>query len=122
MARKLVIFGNGLGRALNNEHFNLTAAMRSVWANAECLTPAQKDLIATAIEGVEIENGPENEQQLFGTQLALIACEILEKATNDEKLGHWLTEEALGYPSALNKYTYEVARHFHQHDMELAFP
>lgn len=121
MPRKLVIFGNGLGRALNNDHFNLTSAMRSVWISEDCLTPAQKDLIATAIEGVEIENGPENEEQLFGTQLALLACELLEKATNDETLGRWLTDDALGYPSALNKYTYEVARHFHNHDMELVF-
>lgn len=118
MARKLVIFGNGLGRALDNDHFNLTAAMRSVWASEDCLTPAQKDLIATAIEGVEIENGPENEEQLFGTQLALLACELLKEATNDEKLGHWLTEAAVDYPSALNKYTYEVARHFHRYEIK----
>ena len=110
-----------MGRALNNEHFNLASAMRSVWANQECLTDNQKALIATAIEGVEVENGPENEQQLFGTQLALIACEILEHATNDETLEKWLTDDALEYPDALNRYTYEVARHFHNHELALEF-
>lgn len=121
MPRKLIIFGNGLGRALDNDHFNLPSAMRQVWADERCLTENQKELIATAIEGVEVENGPENEDQLFGTQLALLACEILEHATNDETLEKWLTEDALGYPDALNMYTYEVARHFHNHGLVLDF-
>lgn len=121
MPRKLIIFGNGLGRSLNNDHFDLTGALRTVWNDADYLSEIQKQMIASAIGGVELEDGPETEDQLFGTQLALLACDILKKATNGEGLGHWLTEHAIGFPEALARYNWAVAKHFHNHGLNLDF-
>ncbi|MFT6450671.1 MAG: hypothetical protein ACJA06_000151 [Halocynthiibacter sp.] len=111
--RKLIIFGNGLGRALDNDFFDLETRMREVWADENCLTPEQKRLIATSIEGVEPEEGPSSEDQLGKTQMALVACEVLGDAVNDGQLVHWLTVDARDFPSALKKYLFEVARSFH---------
>ncbi|MGC0224019.1 hypothetical protein [Pseudooceanicola nitratireducens] len=111
--RKLVIFGNGLGRSLDNDHFDLSSALKSVWADNDFLSFEQKTLIASAIEGVEVVEGPEDEDQLFGTQLALIACEMLKKATNDDGLHHWLTDGAIDFPDALSSYIRAVSAHFH---------
>lgn len=111
--RKLIIFGNGLGRALDNDFFDLETRMRKVWADENCLTLEQKRLIATSIEGVEPEEGPSSEDQLGKTQMALVACEVLGDAVNDGQLVHWLTKDARDFPSALKKYLFEVARSFH---------
>ena len=111
--RKLVIFGNGLGRALDNNFFQLQSAMSSTWANECVLTEAQKKLISSSMEGVNEASGPNTEDQLLGSQLALMACQILQHAVNDDSLEHWLTPDAMGYPSALQKYTYAIAKYFH---------
>ncbi|MCV2893530.1 SIR2 family protein [Lentibacter sp. XHP0401] len=87
--------------------------MSATWNNEETLTIAEKKLIASSMEGVEEANGPNTEDELLGAQLALMACEILQHAVNDESLEHWLTEDAMGYPRALQRYTYEIAKYFH---------
>ncbi|WP_157057347.1 hypothetical protein [Loktanella sp. 3ANDIMAR09] len=115
MTRSTIIFGNGLGRALDNDFFQLPTAMREVWRDKEALNDAQKKLVSSAIEGVD-SDGPTSEDQLLGTQLALMACRILRVAVNDDSLQHWLTNDAMKFPDALQKYTYLVAKYFHQFD------
>ena len=119
MPRKLVLFGNGLGRALSNEHFQLQNAMTAVWQDEDCLSNVERQLIATSIEGVEAAEGPSNEEQLLGTQLALIAIRLLRTATNDDALQHWITPAAQAFPAALGRYTFQVAKHFHNYPENL---
>ena len=94
--------------------------MRQVWQDEEALDDVQRHLISSAIEGIE-EDGPTEEEQLLGTQLALMACRLLSRAVNDDSLQHWLTAEAMRFPDALQKYTYMVAKYFHQYDADHAF-
>jgi hypothetical protein len=119
LTRHTIIFGNGLGRALNNDFFQLQAAMREVWQDPGALSDMQRQLISTAIEGIDAD-GPTEEDQLLGTQLALMACRLLSSAVRDDSLEHWLTAEAMSFPAALQKYTYMVAKYFHRFDADSA--
>lgn len=110
--KKLVIFGNGLGRAIDNEHFSLNNAMKTIWSDENALKRSEKELIATAIDGVEVDDGPTSEDELFETQLALFAIEMLKDATKQDQLSSWLTEQAQTYPEALARYQYRIAKHF----------
>lgn len=87
--------------------------MVSVWRDGDCLSDSEKQLIATSIEGVDAKDGPSNEEELLGTQLALIAIRLLKTATKDDALQHWITPAAQGFPAALERYAFQVAKHFH---------
>lgn len=119
MARKLIIFGNGLGRALSNEYFQLKSAMASVWSDQDVLSDDEKKLIATSIQGVEPDEGPTSEDELEGTQLALIAINLLRSATNDDDLKHWISKGAQDFPAVLARYTFQVAKYFHNYPTDL---
>lgn len=45
MDRKLIIFGNGLGMALDPKHFSLQRALQDVWDEKDFLFAKQKELI-----------------------------------------------------------------------------
>lgn len=57
-----MIIGNGLGMSLSPDDFSLTRVMPSVWE--ESLTPVQKSLISSCIDGIEVD-GPTHESQLM---------------------------------------------------------
>ncbi|MFZ6773714.1 hypothetical protein ACO0LB_13440 [Undibacterium sp. SXout7W] len=44
MPRKLVIFGNGLGMAIDPVHFSLQPALEEIWERDNFLSNAQKQL------------------------------------------------------------------------------
>lgn len=121
MARKLLIFGNGLGRSINNDVFDLRSAMTKIWQDDDFLSREEKRQIVSALDGVDQETGPSREDQLLGAQLALIACDILEKVAGRHDLQHWLTSTAIGYPSALQRYVFKVATYFHGYVAALDF-
>lgn len=89
MPRKLLLFGNGLGRSINNEIFDLRNAMQRIWLDPDFLSNEERAQIVSALDGVEVEVGPANEDQLLGAQLALIACDILEHVAGEQDIGHW---------------------------------
>ncbi len=45
MARNLIIFGNGLGMAIDPSHFSLITALGDIWNKPGFLTSAQQQLI-----------------------------------------------------------------------------
>ena len=49
MSRNIIIFGNGIGRALDNDFFSLATAMRSAWDAQDLLTEEQKNLIRACL-------------------------------------------------------------------------
>lgn len=115
MNRKLIIFGNGIGMALSPDDFSLRNVMPKVWQGARTngdpiLSQAQKQLIAGCIKGVEDESGPSDEAQLMGAQVAQFGHELITTAVETENQNQWFTDDALGYPQAISKYVYEVAR------------
>lgn len=113
--RKLVIIGNGLGMSLSPNGFSLKSVMPKVWENE--LNDAERNLIASCIEGIE-ENGPTNEAQLMGAQVAQMGHEMITTHVEERHQSKWFTKEALTYPEAIGKYVYEVAKLLNKNSQE----
>ncbi|MGY4524266.1 SIR2 family protein [Pseudomonas sp. TE21394] len=112
MPRKTLIFGNGLGMALDPRHFSLNRALGDVWENPHHLPVAQKDLIARCVgDGGQ---APQGEDQLDTLHVVVAACNMLNKIGDEEV--HWLSEDGQEFPAAVAKYIHRVASNLHLYD------
>lgn len=107
MSKKLIIIGNGLGMAIEPNDFSLTHVMPKVWQ--EKLEPTERELIASCIPGIEA-SGPTDETQLMTAQIVQLGHELITDTVNNENIHLWFTDGAVGYPKAIGKFVYEVAR------------
>lgn len=118
MPRKTLIFGNGLGMALDPRHFSLTNAMADVWADPVALPDVQKQLISQCVGG----NGaiPEREDQLDPLHLVISACKTLASINMSQRMDvHWLSQEGQQFPVAVSNYIHKVATRLHLYGGEL---
>ena len=113
MPRKTIIFGNGLGMALNPEEFSLDTAIGTVWHDDDFLDDASKQLITSCLPE-ECDGRPHGEDELDILQLALSACDFLSDIRGSRI--HWLSEEGQQFPHAVRKFIYHTALQFHQCD------
>ncbi len=111
MQRKTVVFGNGLGMALNAECFSLDRAIGAVWDDDRTLSDAQKTLICNCLPNNDADR-PKGEDELERLQLALSACDFLQ-GINVAKT-HWLSDDGKQFPVAVRMLIYNTAREFHQ--------
>lgn len=116
MPRKVVIFGNGLGMALNPQAFSLDRAIGGVWDFTDVLSDEQKHLICTCLPD-DRAGRPQGEDELETLQVALSACDVLV-GIPDARI-HWLSEQGQQFPIAVRKLIYNTARQFHQSGEEL---
>jgi hypothetical protein len=116
MPRKTLIFGNGLGMALNPEHFSLDSAIGEVWNDEALLDQANKLLVCKCLSDNEA-NRPHGEEDLDTLQLVLSACEFLSHIGDDEI--HWLSDNGRDFPEAVRKFIYQAARYFYNHQLAL---
>jgi hypothetical protein len=112
MARKLIIFGNGVGMATDPNHFSLANAMADVWNMPGLFTEEQKHLISrcTGVPG----SAPNSEDQLDTLHQAVGACRTL----NDIAPGdiHWLSQDGQQFPEAISRYLHKVAIRLHNYE------
>ncbi|WP_417272261.1 hypothetical protein [Celeribacter halophilus] len=111
MSKKLIVFGNGLGRALDNDYFNLESAMKHIW-ESDWLKPEEKALIAT-LDGFDALNGPSGEEDLISAYGAQLSINLLKSCLEKGQLEGWMTSEGQSFSKVLEKYTYAVAYYFH---------
>ncbi|MBN8426254.1 MAG: hypothetical protein J0L65_02180 [Xanthomonadales bacterium] len=110
MSRKTIIFGNGLGMALNPSRFSLDKAIGTVWEDANILSDEQKQLICNCLP--DDRNGrPQGEDELDKLQLALSACDFLLGIPGSRI--HWLSEDGQSFPAAVRKFVHNTAKQFH---------
>ena len=107
--RKVLVFGNGLGMALDPSAFELQGAMNLAWSDT-ALEVADKELIAACLPSGTIQ--PSSEEQLGTLQEVVGACEVL---LGVHRMGgdHWLTEVGQGFPEAVYRFSFLVARHMY---------
>tara|TARA_R110002049_G_scaffold153580_1_gene317874 strand:- start:1410 stop:1952 length:543 start_codon:yes stop_codon:yes gene_type:complete len=117
VSRCTFIFGNGLGRSLDNDYFQLSNGLSQVWNDRESFTQAQKNLVISAIEGLDAEEYPESEEQLDKLQVAIVAAGFL-RSFEDNKV-QWLNDHSRNLPGAFKKFIHEVACYFHDSGQEL---
>ncbi len=124
MTESLFIFGNGLGRSIDNDAYQLKTAMQAVWEKGDNgLSNVQKRIIRKTLKmrGDDITVGPQDEDQLKTIQEVVFACELLMKIervelpfASDEQNDTLakLTEDAAKLPDALRTYVRQVAIQF----------
>ncbi len=115
MPRKTLIIGNGLGMALDPQHFSLTRALQDIWAHARHVPENQKAMISRCIDNDG--RAPEREDQLDTLHLIVAACRTINNIGDHEI--HWLTEQGIDFPAAVAEYIYRVASDLHLYDGNL---
>ncbi|CAD0184002.1 hypothetical protein RUESEDTHA_00880 [Ruegeria sp. THAF57] len=124
MTKKLVIFGNGLGRSFDNEFYQLERALKASWDEKGVLDEEQKKLICNCLEDDIIEDelkAPTSEEQLKNLQKILDACDMIktfEARDGAPDLG-WLSEHGKRFPIAIRKYFHHAASQFHNPNKRL---
>ncbi|SOC54619.1 SIR2-like domain-containing protein [Chromohalobacter canadensis] len=114
MARKLIIFGNGLGMALDRAHFSLAAALEDIWNRPDFLTNQQKQLIERCLQR---SGAPEGEHELDTLHQAVTYCKALGRIGEGEV--HWLTEDGMNFPEITATYIHKVATKLHNYEGDL---
>ena len=126
MVESLFIFGNGLGRSISNEYFDLSRALEHAWHANDHLTDEQKKLIVACLPQEVIEQGgeaPQREEQLEELQQILSACDTIlrieKQLVEDGGEARWLTENGQKFPTAIRKYIHHAACYFLNHNEHL---
>ncbi len=126
MVQSLFIFGNGLGRSIDPQFFDLKPALEHAWNAKGSLTEAQKDLIRACLpeEVLEDENAdaPQEEEQLEELQSILSACDTIIRT--EQRIGAngedgWLSNHGREFPTAIRRYIHHAACYFLDRDLLL---
>ncbi|WOE83122.1 hypothetical protein [Aeromonas veronii] len=111
MDRKLIIFGNGLGMALDPIHFSLKSALEYVWNENGTLTIESKRLIERTLERT---GAPSGEDELDKLHLAVAYCKALNRIGDGNV--HWLTQHGQNFPGITAIYMHKVATKLHNYN------
>ncbi|MGJ5620402.1 SIR2 family protein [Sulfitobacter sp. MF3-043] len=117
MTRNVILFGNGLGRSLDNDFFSLERVLQSSWENEDILDDAQRALICACLEGGVVEDdlvAPTKEEELSDLQRVLDACDTIKEFEAEDAGQRWLTERGGSFPVAIRRYFHHAASLFHR--------
>lgn len=118
MSKTLILFGNGLGRALDFSFFDLRTAFSSVW-NGDLLSEKEKELISSVLPAASSPEDLAAETELFEAQVAMNAIEQLQRSVPSEILSRWLSSDALELRQAIFNLNSHVARYFHSYNRSI---
>lgn len=109
MSRKLIIFGNGLGMAIDHSHFSLTNALNTVWADDGLWSDTiYRDLIENCIPSNQC---PVSEEDLDKLYLVSTSCDYLDDIPNTNTGKHWLSNYGHEFTNAVQEYIHTVSSH-----------
>lgn len=118
-AKNLIIFGNGIGMALDPNFFALEQALEFAW-NRRYIGRKQRKLILSCLsdsgELIEAsEKAPTSEAEMDALHRALVACDTLKQFQENSGQTHsWLTKEGGKFPMAVRAYLNAAAYYFLQ--------
>lgn len=119
MKRATVIFGNGLGMALDPDYFQLRTGMEKVWNGTEHFQESHKKLLNAAIPNLRLDDTPQGEEQLNQIHAAIAASQFLKGFERPKDGVFWLNKDASEFPDAFKRYVHEVAMYFHDYEGNL---
>lgn len=114
-----ILFGNGIGRAANNDYFLLETGIRSAWEDQNVVDESTKESILACIPSNSdgsTPNYPTSEDQLAILHKAVSACNtlsLLEEQNEVER--RWLSEHGKDFPRNVQKFISHVAKYFHDY-------
>ncbi len=112
-----VIFGNGLGRAIDNDRFQLETGIRNAWNDLEngFWNQTQKNLVLRCTGG---EDPPQSEEQLEKLHIISNACEQIHQFEGNQSV--WLKDDGKQFVGAVRHFIGKTAASFHYSLDELA--
>ncbi len=116
--RSTILFGNGIGMALNPEYFCLSAGLENAWNSSSSFTSYHKQLVTSAISGASEKGYPKSEDQLDKLQMALVALKFLN-SFEKENSAEWLNGKSRDLPHAFQTFIHAAAVYFHDSDEAL---
>lgn len=113
------IFGNGIGRAINNDFFQLESALEYAWREDGVLTDHQRRLILSCLppgDFLDDLRAPREEEELEDLQRVLSACDTISafQTRVEQAEEAWLTQHGLEFPQAIRRYIHDAACYFHR--------
>ena len=103
--RKLLIFGNGLGMAIDPQHFGLANALQTVWNSYP-----NNDPIKTLMQNcIPTGQNPISEDELDNLHVAATSCNFLNTLQSAQNSVHWLNHHGKLFPQAAQQYIHAVA-------------
>jgi len=114
LEKKIIIVGNGLGMAIDPEHFSLTNALKKIWDKPDLLTEYHKELINKCTKR---NDAPEYEEELDDLHLAITSCKTLNRIGSGEI--HWLSDYGQEFPEVTARYIHKVATYLHNSECDL---
>jgi len=107
MSRKLLIFGNGLGMAIDHNHYSLTNALNYVWSDDSLWKDiVHRSLIQNCIPSNQC---PTSEEELDKLYLVSTSCSYLNEFPNTTNGKHWLSSYGQKFTEATQEYIQTVA-------------
>jgi hypothetical protein len=107
MDRKLLIFGNGLGMAINPAHYSLANALNTIWSKDSYWSDlTYRSLIENCIPA---SSCPKSEEGLDKLHLVATSCDFLSSFSDTKKGDHWLSSYGKIFTQATQEYIHTVA-------------
>ena len=113
MTRKALVFGNGLGMALDPGHFSLSNAIQHVWGHPDILSDDERLYIEQCLPGVT-GRAPEGEHELDILHVAVTACGFLRGLSGDDV--EWLSDDGQEFPNTIARFVHKVATKLHNYE------
>lgn len=113
--KKVIIVGNGLGMALDNNNFLLRVAIKKFWESGELSTDEQK-LISDCLPYDNNFSFPECEEDMDNLYVAELCCFMLSQLKTPQR---WLQCSAAEFPKTIRKFIHNIAVSFHEIDVRL---
>lgn len=105
--KEIIVFGNGLGRALCNERYMLETAIRDYWENNSDKDSNAIDLIKDCLpQSTEMPTGEDDFDKIH---MAAASCAFLAELTTPTK---WLQDNACSFHETLRNFIFQVASYF----------
>ena len=115
--RKTLIFGNGLGMALDPYLFSLDGAIGRAWEGEGIFDPETRALVRCCLVDDGDTGRPHGEDDLDALQLVVSSCDFLDRMSQGG--AHWLSLHGQQFPAAVRKFLYQTALQFHQREVVL---
>ena len=113
--RKVVVFGNGIGRALSNDSFSLPEAIRRVCDNRDLISLDHLNLMREFLQKEPAEGIGEDDLDVL--HRAIFACDFLASTARGEK--EILTEDGVALPGVFGRFVHNVATELSLSDHKL---
>lgn len=115
--RKTLIFGNGLGMALDPGLFSLDDAIGRAWEGEGIFDQETRALVRCCLVDDGDTERPHGEDDLDALQLVVSSCDFLDRMSQGG--AHWLSQHGQRFPAAVRKFLYQTALQFHQREVVL---